>query len=77
MIEMHSANEACAKCHERIDPFRFALENFDAIGTLSKRGRQWSPIDSNSILPDGTQSMESGGSSLTWSAVAKPISLGS
>ncbi len=32
MIERHSTDPACARCHERIDPLGFALENFDAIG---------------------------------------------
>ena len=31
-FEEHRANEACATCHERIDPIGFALESFDAIG---------------------------------------------
>jgi hypothetical protein len=34
LIEQHSSAEACAKCHVKIDPFGFALEQFDAIGRL-------------------------------------------
>ena len=32
LIEKHSSDAACARCHMRIDPFGFALEGFDAIG---------------------------------------------
>jgi mono/diheme cytochrome c family protein len=32
MLEEHRANQACASCHDRIDPLGFALESFDAIG---------------------------------------------
>lgn len=34
LIERHSSMPACAKCHERIDPYGFALEQYDAIGRL-------------------------------------------
>ena len=32
LIEMHSQVEGCAKCHLRIDPYGFALEQYDTIG---------------------------------------------
>ena len=31
-MEQHRANPACAACHKLMDPIRFALENFDAVG---------------------------------------------
>ncbi len=34
MIEQHSSVPECAKCHRRIDPYGFALEQFDAIGRV-------------------------------------------
>ncbi len=34
LIEQHSSSAACAKCHAKIDPFGFALEQYDAIGRL-------------------------------------------
>lgn len=34
LIERHSSVPACAKCHARIDPYGFALEQFDAIGRM-------------------------------------------
>ena len=34
LIEQHSSNPACAKCHARIDPYGFALEQYDAVGRV-------------------------------------------
>lgn len=34
LIEQHSSVPECVKCHERIDPYGFALEQYDAIGRL-------------------------------------------
>jgi hypothetical protein len=48
LIERHSSDAKCAGCHQRIDPFGFALEGFDAIG----RARN---ADTHAILPDGTR----------------------
>ena len=47
LIERHSGDPACAKCHVRIDPYGFALEAFDAIG----RSRE--AADTKAKLPDG------------------------
>ncbi len=50
LIEMHSSDPACVKCHARIDPFGFALENFDAIGGY----RSGPEINVQTSLSDGT-----------------------
>lgn len=50
LIEKHSSDPACAKCHARIDPFGFAWEGFDAIG----RRRDPARYDTSTVLPDGT-----------------------
>ena len=55
LIERHSSDAACAKCHERIDPFGFALENFDAIGRRREKNARGLAIDSRTTLPDGTR----------------------
>ncbi|MEO2031729.1 MAG: DUF1592 domain-containing protein [Planctomycetaceae bacterium] len=55
LIERHTSDEACAKCHRRIDPFGFALEEFDAIGRRRPTDARGLPINSQSTLPDGTQ----------------------
>ena len=31
-MEQHRNNPACASCHKTMDPFGFALENFDVVG---------------------------------------------
>jgi hypothetical protein len=48
LIERHGSVAACAKCHERIDPYGFALEQYDAIGRL--RPVQ---VDTKGTLLDG------------------------
>jgi hypothetical protein len=54
LIERHSIDPACMKCHARIDPFGFALENYDAIGRWRLRDAAGLEIDSRTTLPDGT-----------------------
>ena len=34
LIEQHSSVPECARCHELIDPYGFALEQYDTIGRL-------------------------------------------
>ncbi len=48
LIEQHSRQPGCAKCHDKIDPFGFSLERYDAIGRLRSE-----PIDTKTRLPDG------------------------
>lgn len=50
LIEKHSSVAACAKCHVKIDPFGFALEQYDAIGRLRSAS-----VDTRTKLEDGTQ----------------------
>jgi RNAse (barnase) inhibitor barstar len=50
LIEKHTSVPGCADCHSRIDPYGFALEQFDTIGHL--RG---DPVDTRATLPDGTE----------------------
>ncbi len=57
LIERHSSDKACAKCHARIDPYGFALENFDAIGRYREQDTEGHPIDTKTTLVDG-QSIE-------------------
>lgn len=55
LVEQHTQNAACAKCHARIDPFGFALENFDAIGRFRSKDAGGLAIDTRTTLPDGTR----------------------
>ena len=55
LIERHSQDAACSKCHARIDPFGFALEHFDGIGRWRDKDAGGLVIDSQTTLPDGTE----------------------
>ncbi len=55
LIERHSSDAKCAGCHQRIDPFGFALEGFDAIGRARSKDTAGLAIDTKAKLPDGTQ----------------------
>jgi hypothetical protein len=48
LIELHSGAPECARCHVKIDPYGFALEQFDTIG----RARP-TKVDTRTTLPDG------------------------
>ncbi len=49
LIEKHSSDPACARCHAKVDPLGFALEGFDAIG------RSRGGADTTANLEDGTR----------------------
>lgn len=51
-LAAHRAHEACASCHDLIDPVGFALEHFDAVGRWRdlEEGR---PVDASGGTPDG------------------------
>jgi hypothetical protein len=50
----HRTNEACASCHNFIDPVGFALENFDAVGRF-RLVEQGELVDATGSLPDGSE----------------------
>jgi hypothetical protein len=54
LVEKHSSDARCAKCHVKIDHYGFALEGFDAIGRLRDKDLAGRPIDGLVIAPDGT-----------------------
>jgi mono/diheme cytochrome c family protein len=62
-LEIHRQLAQCARCHNKIDPLGFALENFNAAGEWREqegfgykgRVQQNDPkIDASSKMPDGT-----------------------
>ena len=67
LLERHKADVSCARCHQKIDPPGFILENFDPVGrwrdfypVYAKQGdrivtRKGQPVDAVSRLPDGTK----------------------
>lgn len=64
-LESHRENAQCARCHNKIDPLGFALENFAASGEWRTREHKiyMNPptqndgpeIDARGVMPDGTQ----------------------
>jgi hypothetical protein len=54
-LASHSVNPNCAVCHDRIDPFGFTLENYDAIGRFRSKEDNGQPVDSTGELKGGPQ----------------------
>jgi len=55
LVEKHVSDPKCAVCHQRIDPYGFSLEAFDAIGRHRTADLGGRPIDTRVTLMDGTQ----------------------
>jgi hypothetical protein len=55
LVEKHSSDPSCSRCHVRIDPYGFALESFDAIGRRRERDLANRPIETKAKVLDGTQ----------------------
>ncbi len=55
IVQRHAKAPQCAVCHRRIDPFGFALENYDAIGRPRERDLGGLPVDTHVKLRDGTE----------------------
>ncbi|HEX3313410.1 MAG TPA: DUF1592 domain-containing protein [Gemmataceae bacterium] len=54
LVEQHTKDARCARCHVRIDPFGFSLEEYDAIGRRRTRDLAGRAIDAKASLRDGT-----------------------
>jgi hypothetical protein len=54
-VMKHTKAPQCAVCHVRIDPFGFALEEYDAVGRLRAKGPGAAPVDARARLKDGTE----------------------
>ena len=52
-LAKHREIATCTECHRKIDPFGFALENFDAIGRWRNEYGKNMPIDASGELPNG------------------------
>ncbi len=68
LLAAHASEASCARCHRKIDPLGFALENFDPIGRWRDHyprfetdangravPREGPPVDATGRLPDGTE----------------------
>lgn len=51
-LALHRQNEACASCHDSMDPYGLVLENYDPIGAWRPR-ENGQPIDAAVVLPSG------------------------
>ena len=56
-LELHRDNPACANCHQQIDPWGIAFEDYDAVGRWrgTKGDRNFVPDAAASTLQDGTK----------------------
>ena len=52
-LKKHRASPACSRCHDKIDPIGFALENFDAVGRW-RTMEAGMPVDASGGLGDGS-----------------------
>ncbi len=55
LTEKHTRVAECAVCHQRIDPYGFALEQYDPIGRWRDKDLGGRPIDCAARLRNGTQ----------------------
>ena len=55
LVEKHSSDPKCAVCHQRIDPFGFSLEGFDAIGRRRDKDLAGRPIETKVKALDGAE----------------------
>jgi hypothetical protein len=61
-LKIHREKPSCAACHNDIDPWGIALENFDAVGlwreeVRRKKGKKFEtqPVNATDILPAGQE----------------------
>ncbi len=54
VLQELTAGPACNVCHESINPFGFALGNFDAIGQFQTKDEAGKPVDASGTLPGTT-----------------------
>jgi hypothetical protein len=59
-MELHRRDEVCASCHQKLDPYGLALENYDAIGQWREqfngegfRGNNGPKLEVGGVFPDG------------------------
>ncbi|CAN5500339.1 hypothetical protein BH23VER1_BH23VER1_11840 [soil metagenome] len=55
LTAQHSSDPSCARCHDRIDPLGFSLENFDGIGRFRTEDAAGHPVDARARTVDGVE----------------------
>ena len=59
LLDAHRSEESCARCHVKIDPLGYVLENFDPVGRwrthypILNQGKKGLPVDASGVLPSG------------------------
>jgi hypothetical protein len=54
-MEQHRNSPACASCHKTMDPYGFALENFDVVGAWRTVNEAGVTLDTADVLPNGVR----------------------
>ena len=54
-VEKHARLAECAVCHQRIDPYGFALEKYDPIGRRREKDLGGLVVDTRAKLKDGSE----------------------
>ena len=49
-LKQHASDQSCASCHAKIDPFGFALENYDPVGRWRDQYAGGLPVDASGKL---------------------------
>ena len=49
-LKQHSSDQQCLGCHQKIDPFGFALENYDLLGRWRDEYRTGLPVDASGTI---------------------------
>jgi hypothetical protein len=55
LVEKHVSDPKCSVCHQRIDPYGFSLEAFDAIGRHREKDLGDRPVDTKVTAMDGAE----------------------
>ena len=58
LLEAHRGQEACAGCHNRIDPYGLALEQYDAVGRLRPTKQDTATTLSTGESLDGVEDLK-------------------
>jgi hypothetical protein len=54
-LKKHRTDQTCNRCHAKIDPLGFALENFDAVGMPRSKYKNGKRIDTSGQMPGGKE----------------------
>ena len=58
LLEAHRSQAACMRCHSRIDPYGFALEQYDAVGRIREKDQDTASTLFNGESLDGAEDLK-------------------